>query len=69
MRMHRTGKRKLIRDFLNPERDELYDLVADPAETKNLIASTDPRIQQAKEQLHAKILEKMKANKDTVATR
>ena len=69
MRMYRTGKRKLIRDFLNPERDELYDLVADPAETKNLIASTDPRIQQAKEQLHAKILEKMKANKDTVATR
>ena len=69
MRMYRTAKWKLIRDFLNPERDELYDLTADPAEMKNLIASEDPRVQQARRHLHAKILEKMRVNKDSAATR
>ena len=37
MRMFRTPRWKLVRDFLNPERDELYDLKADPEETTNLI--------------------------------
>lgn len=69
MRMYRTAKWKLIRDFMDPERDELYDLVADPAETKNLVKSKDPRVRQARDQLHGRILEKMKANQDKVADR
>ncbi len=68
MRMYRTAQWKLIRDFLNPERDELYHLATDPAETKNLIGSKDPQATKARKQLHAKIIEKMKANQDTVAT-
>ena len=38
MRMLRTPRWKLVRDFLNPERNEFfYDLKADPEETTNLI--------------------------------
>ena len=42
MRMFRTPEWKLIRDFLSPERDELYHLAEDPAEQFNLIDSSDP---------------------------
>ncbi|MGK0184901.1 MAG: choline-sulfatase [Verrucomicrobiales bacterium] len=42
MRMYRTKEWKLIRDFLSPERDELYHLASDPAERHNLIKSADP---------------------------
>lgn len=37
MRMYRTPRWKLVRDFMNPERDELYDLRVDPHETTNSI--------------------------------
>ena len=37
MRMLRTSRWKLVRDLLNPERNEFYDLAADPEETTNLI--------------------------------
>ena len=37
MRMIRTSNWKLVRDFLNPERDELFDLKNDPAESRNVI--------------------------------
>lgn len=69
MRMYRTAKWKLIRDFLDPGRDELYDLEADPAEMKNLVQSKDPRVQRARAELHGRILQKMKDNQDTVADR
>ena len=39
MRSYRTTQWKLMQDFLNPGRDELYDLQADPGETKNLADS------------------------------
>lgn len=39
MRSYRTQEWKLVRDFLNPGRDELYDLRTDPGETDNLINS------------------------------
>jgi uncharacterized sulfatase len=39
MRMISTGEWKLVLDFRNPERHELYDLVRDTAETQNLYAS------------------------------
>ena len=36
MRMIRTSEWKLVRHYLNPSLDELYDLKADPAEAANL---------------------------------
>ncbi|MCA9039040.1 MAG: sulfatase-like hydrolase/transferase [Planctomycetaceae bacterium] len=68
MRMYRTPEWKLTRDFLNPERDELYNLVHDPAETTNLINSTDPEVVSVKDKLHQKILDKMKSISDSVLT-
>jgi len=66
MRMYRTPEWKLIRDFLNPERDELYHLTTDPEEAKNLIHSQDPQVQKIRNQLHQKILANMKAIDDKV---
>jgi len=66
MRMYRTPQWKLIRDFLNPERDELYDLANDPQERKNLIHSDLPAVKKVIPQLHAEILKQMKINGDAV---
>lgn len=66
MRMYRTEEWKLIRDFLNPERHELYDLQNDPAETTNLINSDDPAVKQVIADLHQKIIAQMKAINDPV---
>ena len=68
MRMYRTPRWKLVRDFLNPSRDEFYDLKNDPNESKNLIASENAEVQSVIKDLHAKILARMKANGDKVAT-
>ncbi len=64
MRMYRTPSWKLMRDFLNSDRDELYDLKNDPAETTNLIRSTRPGLAHLVTELDAKILQHMKANGD-----
>jgi choline-sulfatase len=66
MRMFRTPQWKLVRAFLNSDRDELYDLTDDPAETKNLIHTDLPEVQQIVKQLDRAILVKMQANKDPV---
>ncbi len=66
MRMYRTSEWKLIRDFLNPERDELYHLSEDPAETTNLIGTEDPDVQAVVALLHERLLERMQANGDFV---
>jgi len=66
MRMYRTPKWKLVRDFLNNGRDELYNLTDDPEERHNLIDSAKPAAQKAIAALHAKILEHMAKNKDAV---
>lgn len=42
MRGWRSPEYKLVRDFLNPDRDEFYDLKADPGETSNLINRLAP---------------------------
>lgn len=42
MRCYRTPEWKLVRDFLNPERDELYHIALDPQENINLIHCQDP---------------------------
>lgn len=59
MRAYRTPEWKLMRDFGNPGRDELYDLKADPDETRNLIDSADPRVQAARDDLNRKLLARM----------
>jgi uncharacterized sulfatase len=60
MRAYRTPQWKLVRDFLNPGRDELYDLQHDPAETMNLIASENPQVQHIRAELSEKILARMR---------
>lgn len=64
MRMFRTPEWKLIRDFLNPQRDELYNLKTDPAETTNLIAK--PEHKAIVKKLHAAIIKQMRKIKDPV---
>ncbi len=59
MRMLRTPRWKLVRDFLNPERDELYDLAADPGEAANLIRQ--PRAGRVLARLHARLVARMRA--------
>ena len=66
MRGWRTPKWKLIRDFLNQQRDELYDLAGDPDETNNLIHSKDSGHLAIIKELHAKILARMQETKDPV---
>lgn len=64
MRAIRTPQWKLMRDFLNTGRAELYNLEKDPSETTNLIDSTDPKVQKVRESLEAKILNIMRALND-----
>jgi len=64
LRCYRTTRYKLVRDFKHEGSDELYDLVADPNETKNLIDSSDPAIQKARRQLNEKLLTQMRLIND-----
>jgi uncharacterized sulfatase len=66
MRAYRTPRWKLVRDFLNPERDELYDLQKDPAERVNLIDAESVEIQRAVALLHEKIIAHMRLVPDPV---
>ncbi len=59
MRAWRTADWKLVRDFANPGRDELYHLRRDPGETQNLIDSTDPEVLAVRQQLEKKLLARM----------
>ena len=67
MRMIRTANWKLVRDFRNPERDELFDLKNDPAESQNVIKARQ-NVTVVKE-LHGMILARMREVKDPVLTR
>ncbi len=62
LRTYRTPQWKLVRDFLNSGKDELYHLSLDPDETKNLI--DDPASQRIRKQLEAKLLARMRAIND-----
>lgn len=64
MRGYRTPRWKLVRDFDHFIKDELYDLVNDPAEKTNLIDSPDPRIQGIRRSLEEKLLERMRSIED-----
>lgn len=60
MRCYRTCEWKLILDFANPGRGELYDLANDPGETRDLFTSNHAEAQGAKQNLEAKLRTKMK---------
>jgi arylsulfatase A-like enzyme len=64
MRCYRTPEWKLVRDFLNPERDELYNLVEDPQESNNLIMDPGEEIKEISEELHQKIIKQMEELND-----
>ena len=66
MRMWRTKRWKLVRDFMNPNRSELFDLMKDPAESKNVLNSKRPEVRKAVKDLDAKILTRMKQINDPV---
>jgi uncharacterized sulfatase len=66
MRAWRTPEWKLMRDFKNPGRAELYDLSADPEERVNLIESTDPEAVRIQHEFDAKIRARMKEIDDPV---
>lgn len=55
MRCYRTPQWKLMIDFANPGRGELYDLASDPSELVNLFDSDRPQHQQIRQQLTQQI--------------
>lgn len=70
MRAYRTAEWKLVRDFLNPGRDELYHLRSDPQEAKNRIGdASDPKVKAAIAALDAKIKAEMRRIGDPLLTR
>ena len=56
----------LKRDFLNTDRDELYDLRSDPGETKNRMASESPEAKAAFAELNRRIRAKMIELRDPI---
>jgi uncharacterized sulfatase len=64
MRSYRTPRWKLVRDFLNPGRDELYHLERDPGEKRNLIGDSTLEVAAARQMLEARIHENMVRNHD-----
>lgn len=64
MRAYRTPKWKLMIDFGNKGREELYDLSADPAETNNLLPTSDAEILAIRARLETKILARMREIQD-----
>ena len=69
MRMYRTAKWKLIRDFKNDRRDELYDLVNDPEETTNLFDSKDAAVMEEKNRLQQMLQQTMERLNDPLLSR
>lgn len=59
LRTYRTPEWKLVRDFKNPERDELYNIARDPQENINLIHDSRPEIKEKIKELDVKIKEYM----------
>ncbi len=69
MRIYRTPEWKLILDFLNPGRNELYNLANDPIENHNLYSSrkTNKEIASVIQDFTKKIQEEMNRINDPVA--
>ncbi len=58
-----------LRDFLNPGRDELYNLENDSAESANLIKGPSPEAKRITKDLHARIIENMRRINDPMLRR
>jgi uncharacterized sulfatase len=69
LRMWRTPEWKIVRDFRNTGRDELYDLKNDPEEHRNLIGSPDARVQNIRKQLNESLLRTLADLADPLAAR
>ncbi len=69
IRAWRTPQWKLVRDFLNPRLDELYDLANDPEETKNVIRETRPAVRETIQTLDARIRAEMRRHGDPLLAR
>lgn len=69
MRAVRTPEWKLMIDFANAGRRELYDLQSDPRERQNLAGSNDPEIQSIERTLEDRLRAHMEAVKDFAARR
>ncbi|GMW00076.1 MAG: arylsulfatase A family protein [Candidatus Hydrogenedentota bacterium] len=67
MRMYRTPEWKLMIDYKNPGKNELYHLSIDPGETKNLIDMAE--YAEIQKQLEDAILKRMRAIKDPLLDR
>lgn len=66
MRMYRTHEWKLVRDFMDRSRDELYHLAEDPGETQNRIDDPGPAGRKVIERLDAKIRATMRRIEDPI---
>lgn len=66
LRAYRTTEWKLVRDFGNAGRDELYHLASDPGETRNRIHDKVEASQQARQALEEKIAAKMAEISDPI---
>jgi choline-sulfatase len=64
LRSYSSDGWKLVRDFHNSGKDELYHLADDPGESTNRIAATDSPTVAAWEQLDRKLLAKMRSIHD-----
>jgi uncharacterized sulfatase len=69
MRSYRTPNYKLVRDFHNIGRDELYDLKADPHEVKNLIDNPTPDLERVVAELHTKLIAEMHSIADPLLSK
>ncbi|XOV91660.1 MAG: sulfatase [Bacteroidota bacterium] len=67
MRTYRTPEWKLILDFLNPERHELYHLSVDPQENQNLINSNSEEVKTVIDKLSRRIYQQMEVLGDTLS--
>ncbi len=65
MRCYRTRDWKLMIDFANPGRGELYNLKNDPDETHDLFTSNQEAAKKARTELEAMLREKMRQLGDT----
>ena len=66
MRCYRTTEWKLVKDFLNPERDELYHIARDPEENINLIQDCRAEVKAIIKQLEDKLTARMAEINDPV---
>tara|TARA_R110001592_G_scaffold344405_1_gene635596 strand:+ start:17132 stop:18379 length:1248 start_codon:yes stop_codon:yes gene_type:complete len=64
LRSYRTPEWKLVRDFIDPKRDELYHIALDPEENINLINDSSNEVREVIDSLHKKILSKMEEIND-----